>query len=63
MTFKEFLELQNETATSTSCIASFQRITIPMITRQYPPEITFGEDPFFKKLKERKKLEFTLVKS
>jgi hypothetical protein len=63
MTFKEFLEKIDETMTSTSCVANFQRITIPMVQRQYPQEITFGEDPFFKKMRKQSKegLTFKLV--
>ena len=66
MTFKEFLAQKNETMTSTADVAHFQRIAIPMVTRQYPPEDPFFqygcEDPFFKKLRDRKKLSLTLVK-
>ena len=61
MNFKEFLNKKEselkETMTSTSCVANFQRIAIPMVTRMYPPE-----DEFFKRLRNKKKTEFTLVK-
>ena len=55
MEFKKWLaeEIIKETATSTSCIAGFARITMPPIRRQW----AIGqeeEDPFFKKKKKRK---------
>lgn len=45
MRFKEFL-LQ-EVGTTTSCIAGFRRIAIPLVRRQWPPMIAtmFEEDP------------------
>lgn len=36
MTFKEWL--LKETGTSTSCIAGFSRMTLPMVTRTWPVE-------------------------
>jgi hypothetical protein len=46
MKFKEWLELQ-EVGTSTSCIAGFKRMTLPLVTRQWPSEIAmmFAKDP------------------
>lgn len=37
MTFKEFI--MKEAMTSTSCVATFSRITLPMVTRMYPPAV------------------------
>ena len=66
LSFREFLELKNETMTSSSDVAAFHRIVMPMVTRQYPPEDPFfqygQEDPFFKKLRNRKELKTSLVK-
>lgn len=39
MTFKDFI--MKETMTSTSSIAGFSRITLPLVTRMYPPSIDF----------------------
>ncbi len=35
MRFKEWLKL-HEVGTSTSCIAGFSRIVLPLVTRKYP---------------------------
>jgi hypothetical protein len=50
MRFREWLKLK-ETGTTTSCIAGFSRIAIPMVRRQWSPEIKtmFEEDPPRKK--------------
>jgi hypothetical protein len=37
MRFKEWL--LKEIGTSTNCVASFKRISIPMVRREWPPEI------------------------
>lgn len=37
MKFKEFMKLQ-EVGTSTGDVACFQRIVMPMVTRQWPTE-------------------------
>jgi len=53
LNFKEWLMLQ-ELSTSTGDIAGFQRITVPMVRRQWLGH--WGkEDPFFKKKKKKKK--------
>jgi hypothetical protein len=54
--FKEWLELQ-EIGTSTSCIAGFSRIVMPLVTRQWPSQVTmmFQQDPPPKKEKTKKK--------
>jgi hypothetical protein len=38
MRFKHWLELQ-ESGTTTSCIASFKRMVLPLITRVWPTEV------------------------
>ena len=52
LNFKEWLKL-NEVGTSTGDVASFKRISLPMVRRQW-----FGpwasEDPFFKKKKSKR---------
>ena len=56
MKFKEWIKLQ-ETGTSTASIAGFSRISIPMVKRTFPGMFVgdTGEDPFFKKLRNKKK--------
>ena len=65
LSFRQFLELQNETMTSSSDVAMFQRPTIGMVTREYPSEDPFfqygQEDPFFKKMRKGD-IKFKLVK-
>ncbi len=39
MRFKDWL--LKETGTSTSCIAGFSRMTLPLVTRQWPLEVAF----------------------
>ena len=50
MKFKEWFELQ-ETGTTTSCIAGFRRITLPLVKRVWPGEVAtmFDENPPKKK--------------
>lgn len=51
MSFKEWMKLQ-EVGTSTSSVAGFARIAIPMVRRQFMPH--WGEgDPFFTKKKKK----------
>jgi ribosome-associated protein len=56
MKFKEWL---NETMTSTGDIASFLRISIPMVRRQWPPSIAtmFYNDPPDEKKKKKPKMQ------
>jgi uncharacterized paraquat-inducible protein A len=49
MGFKEWL--MKETMTSTGCIAGFSRMTLPLVTRTWIPEIVMEKDP-----KKRKKV-------
>ncbi len=52
--FKQWLSLQ-EVGTSTSCVAVFQRMVMPMV-RRIPPTLLNDddkEDPFFKKKKKK----------
>lgn len=54
--FKEWLseveQQKNEVSTSTSCVATFARPTLPMVTRMWPGP--WGEeDPFFRKKKKK----------
>ena len=49
MEFKQWLEKLNEVGTSTASVASFQRIAIPMVQRQWP------NDGKKKKKKKKKK--------
>lgn len=55
MKFKEWYI--KEVGTSTSCIAGFARIAIPMVRRLWSPEVgtMFEEDPPDSKKKKKKK--------
>ena len=56
MNFKEWLELK-ETMTSTSAIAGFSRMSIPLVRRITPGEFSMdhGQDEFFNKKKKKNK--------
>ena len=60
MRFKKWMNLQ-EVGTSTSCIAGFSRIAIPLVTRQWPSQVTmmFEKDPppKSKKIKKQPQVE------